>query len=152
MTMSATSSAPGRFEVRVTSDSHFGWLRTRAALERTFMAWIRTAVSLIGFGFTIVQFFERLQDMKGVVPAARPLAPRYLGLMLIGAGVVALIISSLQYRRLVRYLWSDDFKPIAGVSHTKMPDVMLQTPSYAVAIGLTLIGLFAFISVWLRAI
>jgi putative membrane protein len=150
--MSATSPTTGRFEVRVTADSHFGWLRTRAALERTFMAWIRTAVSLIGFGFTIVQFFERLQDMKGVAPAARPMAPRYLGLMLIGAGVAALIISSLQYRRLVRYLWNDDFKPIAGVSGTEMRSVITQTPSYAVAIGLILIGLFAFASVWLRAI
>ena len=30
-----------RFEVRTTSDSHFGWLRTRLALERTLMAWLR---------------------------------------------------------------------------------------------------------------
>jgi len=49
----------GRFTVRTTSDSHFGWLRTRLALERTLMAWVRTGVSLIGFGFTIVQFLER---------------------------------------------------------------------------------------------
>ena len=41
-----------------TADSHFAWLRTRLALERTMMAWQRTAVSLIGFGFAIVQFFE----------------------------------------------------------------------------------------------
>jgi putative membrane protein len=51
-------SAPGagRFEVRVTADSHFSWIRTRFSLERTMMSWIRTAVSLIGFGFAIVQF------------------------------------------------------------------------------------------------
>ena len=52
------------------------------------MSWIRTAVSLIGFGFTIVQFFERLQDIPGVNPALHPAAPRYLGLALIGCGVV----------------------------------------------------------------
>src|SRR5262249_43401590 len=46
----------GRFEVRVTADSHFAWLRTRLAVERTLMSWLRTAVALIGFGFTIVQF------------------------------------------------------------------------------------------------
>src|SRR5215468_3174370 len=50
----------GRFEVRVTSDSHFAWIRTRLSLERTLMSWLRTAVALIGFGFTIVQFLERL--------------------------------------------------------------------------------------------
>src|SRR5271165_4993071 len=90
----------GRFEVRVTSDSHFAWLRTRMALERTLMAWVRTAVALIGFGFTIVQFFQRLQDMAGVAPALRPQAPRYLGLALIAAGVAALAISAQQYRRI----------------------------------------------------
>ena len=39
---------PERFEVRITSDSHFAWIRTRLALERTPMAWVRTAVALIG--------------------------------------------------------------------------------------------------------
>ena len=57
------------------------------SLERTLMSWVRTAVSLIGFGFTIVQFFERFQDMTGVAPAVRPEAPRYFGLALILAGL-----------------------------------------------------------------
>ena len=57
---------PDRFEVRVTADTHFGWLRTRLSVERTLMSWVRTAVSLIGFGFAIVQFFDRVQQMPGV--------------------------------------------------------------------------------------
>jgi putative membrane protein len=32
------------------------------------MSWVRTAVSLIGFGFAIVEFFERMQQMPGVRP------------------------------------------------------------------------------------
>ena len=44
-----------RFEVRVTADSHFDWVRTRLSLERTMMSWLRTAVALIGFGFALVQ-------------------------------------------------------------------------------------------------
>src|SRR5499426_350593 len=90
---------PHGLEVRTISDSHFAWIRTRLALERTMMAWVRTAVALIGFGFTIVQFFERFHSMEGVAPALRPQAPRYLGLALIGAGIAGLLISIWQYRK-----------------------------------------------------
>jgi putative membrane protein len=82
-----------RFEVRVTADSHFSWLRTRLSLDRTLMSWIRTGTAMIGFGFTIVQFFERFASMQGVAPALWPQAPRYVGLGLIAAGVLALAIS-----------------------------------------------------------
>ena len=102
-----------RFEVHVTADSHFAWLRTRLSVERTLMSWVRTSVSLIGFGFTIVKFFEHLQSMSGVAPALRPQAPRYLGLALIACGVLALLVSVWQYRDLLRYLTMGPFAAIA---------------------------------------
>src|SRR5262249_10168324 len=34
----------GRFTVEPTASNHFAWLNTRLAIERTFMAWIRTSV------------------------------------------------------------------------------------------------------------
>jgi putative membrane protein len=73
--MADQGTQPHRFEVRPTSDSHFGWIRTRLSVERTLMSWVRTSVALIGFGFTIVQFFERLPKMTGVAPAILPEAP-----------------------------------------------------------------------------
>ena len=148
--MSEIEKPAARFELRVTSDSHFAWIRTRMALERTLMAWVRTSVALIGFGFTIVQFFQRLQGMEGVAPAARPQAPRHLGLALIGAGVLALLISGWQYRRLVRYLWGEDFAPLAGVGANRMAPIYSQTPILAVVITVILIGVFAFLAVLMR--
>src|SRR5215475_1719522 len=65
----------GRFEVRVTSDSHFSWVRTRLSLERTMMSWQRTAVALIGFGFAIVQYLEHLQQLPGARTAYLPAVP-----------------------------------------------------------------------------
>ena len=64
-----------RFTVRATSDSHFSWVRTRLSLERTMMSWLRTATALIGFGFAIVQFFERLQQAPEAHSAYLPDAP-----------------------------------------------------------------------------
>jgi len=145
--MSATlDSAPrtDRFEVRVTADSHFAWLRTRMALERTLMSWVRTAVSLIGFGFTIVQFFNHLSQ-PGNDQARFPQAPYYVGLGLIGCGVLATVIAILQYRWTIRYLWHGSFSQIAG-----MTTEGLQTPVLAVTILLFLIGVFAFFDVLLH--
>jgi len=138
---------PHGLEVRVTSDSHFAWMNTRMGLERTMMAWVRTAVALIGFGFTIVQFLEHLHSTEGAEPALRPEAPRYLGLALIATGVLALLISIWQYRAVARYLLSREFEPIAGIGQ-----VVRHTPLYAISIVMIFIGLFAFGAVLLRAV
>jgi putative membrane protein len=136
-----------RFTVKVAAETHFAWLRTRLAVERTILAWIRTAVSLIAFGFTIVQFFERVQDMPGASPATFPNAPRYLGLALILAGIGSLIVSMWEYRWTINYLWSGEFAQIAGMTKEGR-----KSPVIAVAVILLLVGIFAFFSVFLRLI
>ena len=145
MSDTRSASGAGRFEVRATADSHFGWIRTRLSVERTMMSWLRTAVALIGFGFAIVQYLNRLQPIPGGRPAYLPTAPEYLGLALISCGILALLISIWQYWWGIRYLWGDPFTPIAGVTKEGM-----QTPVIAVAIVLIFIGLFAFFAVLFR--
>lgn len=141
----STDTGPGRFEVRATAADHFAWLRTRAAVERTMMSWMRTAVALIGFGFAIVQFLDRMQDLPGVAPARFPGAPRYLGLALIACGILALVVSTWQYHWTIRYLWSGSFAPLAGMTKEG-----IQTPLYAVTFALILTGVFAFGAVLVR--
>ena len=144
-----TASSGGRFEVRTTSDSHFGWLRSRLSVERTMMSWQRTAVALIGLGFAIVQYLNHLQQVPGARPAYLPTAPEYLGLALISCGILALVISLWQYLWTVRYLWGESFAPIAGMRAGATKEKM-QSPVMAVAVLLVLIGLFAFFAVLLR--
>jgi putative membrane protein len=141
---SPARNSPERFEVRPTSDSHFGWIRTRLNLENTMMAWLRTAVSLIGFGFAIVQFLDRMRQASEV-PPTHPMAPEYLGMALIACGVLALVIAIWQYRWMARYLRSGSFAQIAGVPERKM-----QSPIVVVALLLIFVGLFAFFAVLLR--
>ena len=136
---------PGRFEVKATASDHFAWLRTRLSVERTLMSWVRTATALIGFGFAIVQFYDRLQQMPGVAPARFPDAARYLGLMLILCGVIGLVVSVFQYWWTLRYLWGGSFAVIAGATKEGQ-----QTPLFAIAIALILVGLFAVFTVLLR--
>ena len=140
-----TTADADRFTVRATSDSHFSWLRTRLSLERTMMSWLRTGTALIGFGFAIVQFFERLQHAPESRSAYLPDAPIYLGLALIACGVIALVVAIWEYRWMLHYLWGGPFAQIAGVDGEPR-----NTPVLAVGVLLTIIGLFAFFAVLFR--
>lgn len=72
--------------------------RTRLAHERTLMAWVRTATSLISFGFTIYKFFQYLRE-KSQPPTDRIFGPREFALIMIGIGLLALLFASVQHRR-----------------------------------------------------
>jgi putative membrane protein len=147
MSDAQSSGSSGRFEVRMTSDSHFGWIRTRLSVERTLMAYMRTSVSLIGFGFAIVQFYDRLENIAGAAPARYPDAARWLGLTLILCGVAAQIVSILEFRWTIRYLWSGDYAKLAGM--TKQGRL---TPLYPIALALIAVGTWAFFTVLLRLV
>ncbi|HET7525799.1 MAG TPA: DUF202 domain-containing protein [Burkholderiaceae bacterium] len=146
MASTTASTAPDgarALEVRPTSDSHFAWLRTKMSADRTLMSWVRTGVSMIGFGFTIVQFFERFKGFEDVKAATYAGAPRYLGMMLIAAGTIGLLVSTIQYHGLMNELWSDSYKVIAERRRRR-------TPVYWLAVVTIFIGLFAFFAVATR--
>ena len=135
-----------RFDVEPSASNHFAWVRTQMALQRTLMAAVRTSVSLIGFGFTVAQFFQRLRS--GVpVEALRfgPNVPRDLGLTLIGAGVASLSVFTWQYWVADHYLRSDEFEALTPARHTR-----LHAPVYLTAFTVILIGVAAFITVLIR--
>src|SRR5438552_7237154 len=92
--------APLPFNVQ----THFAWIRTSLSAERTLMAWNRTSLSLIGFGFTIYTFFEKFQEATAGPNAPHPEAPRYLGLALIGVGTLGTLVALLQYWQIKQYL------------------------------------------------
>src|SRR5262245_43026286 len=83
--------------------------RTRLAHERTLMAWVRTATSLISFGFTIYKFFQFLRE--GQAPAAEGmLGLRGFATLMIAIGLTALLLATVQHRRDRRAL-QEEFGP-----------------------------------------
>jgi putative membrane protein len=111
--------------------------RTRLAAERSLMAWVRTSLSMITFGFTIYKFLQFIRQQSGV-PLPRPQAPRNLGLALIGIGTFALIAACIQHWNYVRKL--------SAIQPSKPWDL-----AFIVACLLALLGLLMFASVILNA-
>ena len=138
--------ARDRFEVQPNVGNHFAWMRTVMALQNTQLAAVRTAVSLIGFGFTVAQFFQKLQDnVPEGLQAVNPAMPRNVGLVLIAVGVISLAVFTWHFRAELRYLCTGPFAPIAG--DVERP---LLKPSYLVSYVVMAIGVLAFGSVFLR--
>jgi putative membrane protein len=75
--------------------------RTRLAAERTLMAWLRTALSMITFGFTIYKFLQAIQA-QGTVPGMHPHSARIMGLALVGIGTFALLFAIVQHWKYIR--------------------------------------------------
>lgn len=76
--------------------------RTRAAYERTMMAWIRTATSLITFGFTIYKFFQL--EALGRKQRQYLIGPRQFALILVVIGLISLVVATVEYRQNIRTL------------------------------------------------
>lgn len=108
--------------------------RTAIAVERTLMAWIRTSISMISFGFTLYKFLDELRKQTG---GPRPYAARNLGLALIVLGTLGLVGALVEYTHSLKSL---------GVEER----VSFWTTAFFVAIFVVLIGVLAFVGVWLR--
>ena len=86
-------------EVKLDFNSQMSVERTVLAHERTLMAWVRTATSLISFGFTIYKFFQlEAKDL----PTSQIIGARTFASMMIMMGLFALAIATIQHRESLR--------------------------------------------------
>jgi putative membrane protein len=106
--------------------------RTWMAHERTLMAWIRTATSMISFGFTIYKFFEGRPPNPHTLLTSRDFA-----ILMIGFGLTALTLATIQH--LI------DIRSIADLTTRKRRSIAL-----VLAILLAVLGTIAFVSAVLR--
>jgi len=80
--------------------------RSFLAAERTLMAWIRTSISMIGFGFTLAKLFQSLARANVFIrgPAGNVWTAEGVGLLLITLGTLALVVAVFDHRREIKQL------------------------------------------------
>src|SRR5579872_1294676 len=89
-------------------------LRDSLAAERTFLAWIRTGLALMGFGFVVARFglfLQQLQFLEHTPQTSSYGLSLWFGTALIAAGVVVYVSSAWQHFRMIRQLNSGSRLP-----------------------------------------
>jgi len=105
------------------------------ANERTFLAWIRTAIGIMAFGFVVVKFslfvkqLAIIMEQNNHVPQ-KGFSPT-IGILLIASGIVTVLFAYIRYLQVARNINSEDYR-----STGKLPAVFTV---FVMACGLFLV-------------
>src|SRR5580658_6916346 len=106
----AATQAPNHESAPLGSDDP----RIYFAAERTFLAWIRTGLGLMGVGFAVSRFGLFLREMRASETHAVVHAygvSEYSGVALVAVGVVVNVTAVLQHLRIVQELRTGTWLP-----------------------------------------
>jgi putative membrane protein len=82
--------------------------RVYLASERTFLAWIRTSISLMGFGFVVARFALWTREFsisgKSTALSVSPGVSTWLGVGMVGVGVGVSALAAIRHRGYIRDL------------------------------------------------
>jgi len=107
--------------------------RTYMSAERTFLAWIRTGIALMGFGFVVARFGLFLQELALNKTTASDKHSGFslpVGVALIAIGILVTVVATIRHHRQVQAIDRGEFREAYG-----------QTFAFSVAGLLGMIGL-----------
>ena len=91
--------------------------REHQANERTFLAWLRTSIALIGFGFAIARFSLFLRQLQTAVTQQQQLGrnaifnSENLGVVLVIVGIIVIALAALRYNQVFWQIERGDYRP-----------------------------------------
>jgi putative membrane protein len=111
--------------------------RTLMAADRSLMAWLRTALSMISFGFTIYKLLQGFEEAGTHLSHAS--SPRTMGMFLTGMGTLAMVLGTIEYWYRLQDL-------------RKQNNFAIWSPSLVMALFMSAIGLFLFVAIIAKAL
>jgi putative membrane protein len=93
--------------------------RVHMANERTFLAWIRTCIGIMAFGFVVEKFALFIKQMslilgKADIENASPPSHGYsaiVGIFLVGLGTLMVLLAFVRYKKVERQIDEDTYQP-----------------------------------------
>jgi inner membrane protein YidH len=113
--------------------------RTYMSAERTFLAWIRTGIALMGFGFVIARFGLFLQELvlnKTMATDKHGGFSLPAGVALIAIGIVVTVVAAIRHHRQVQAIDRGEFREAYGQTFAFSVAGILALTGLAVAIYL----------------
>ena len=103
--------------------------RNRAAAERTTLAWIRTALALISFGFGLDKIISAIREAGGEANPSDDVGVQLMSMAFIGVGIFTLLIAMRQHKRELIRLRSDPYL------YRDEPSLSIATATAVLVIG-----------------
>lgn len=111
------------------------------AAERTFLAWIRTGIALMGLGFVLARFGLFLQEFNrlgSALPVRSSGVSLWIGVALILMGVAVCLLSTLRHLRMLKQLQSGESL------FAQRPLLAVATAAALILLGLVMAGYLIF--------
>ncbi|MGE5892863.1 MAG: YidH family protein [bacterium] len=117
--------------------------RVHMANERTFLAWIRTSIAIMAFGFVVERFAIFIKQVSlllgraaGHEPVAGPMPAHgystFFGIILVGLGALMGVLAFIRFKRVEQQIDEDSYRP------SRILDVLLVLSILAIGIFLTI--------------
>lgn len=116
--------------------SDMGEMRTIMAADRTLMAWLRTSLSMLSFGFTIYKFLDAAVEKA---PGVDPNSPQHIGMFLAAMGTLAMVMGTINYWVTLQDL-------------NRVEEFRVGRPTLLMALIMSVCGVALFITIWRRMI
>ena len=116
--------------------------RTYMAAERSFLAWIRTGIALMGFGFVVARFglfLHELADSKEMTKLPEAGFSMPVGILLIGLGVLVNVVAGIRHHRCVQAIDRGEFRETFGTNFALFIAGIVALIGMAVALYLAIL-------------
>jgi uncharacterized membrane protein YidH (DUF202 family) len=117
-----------------------GAISDHLANERTFLAWIRTSIGIMAFGFVVEKFALFIKQMslilgKANIEIASPASHGYsaiVGIFLVGFGTLLGLLAFVRYKKVERQIEGDTYQS------SSVLDILLTISVLAIGIFLVI--------------